>query len=399
MKILFYSGVFNIGSLGATRTIDIPLVSLMMEMGYRVTWAGCGRLNEAEIIIDLEKNKICVFLERINRGIKKNFSKFNQQREMLKRYVMFDKKLAKKINNGVIEVDSDTWLIGRNAMSYYSFLTAKKRGAKTLLHSQWMHPYCQKAILEKHFSRLGIETKPIVDERVERQIREIDVVDKIWCISSLVKDSFLSNGVPEDKLFLVPLGVDYNKYYTSSSSTQRKRNNTFTILFVGNVNPEKGVHILMESLLLSGLQNIDMVFNGFVPDYFKPVFAEYTKKLEKQDVKVRIEPGDPTQNYRKASLFVLPSLHESFGLVVLEAMASGLPVIVSDSVGAKDCVIDGKTGKIFESENVEELANAIQSFHLDKTLCYETGLRAQQHATKYDWNLIVLSLIKQLKTF
>jgi len=398
MKILFYSGVYDIGSLGATRTIDIPLVSLMMEMGYRVTWAGCGKLNEAETIIDLEKNKICVFLERINRGIKKNFSKFNQQEEMLKRYIIFDKKLAKKISNGVIEVDNDTCLIGRNTMSYHSFMAAKKRGAKTLLHSQWMHPYCQKAILEKHFSRLGIETIPIIDERVERQIQEIDMVDKIWCISSLVKDSFLSNGVPEEKLFLVPLGVDYKKYSSISSDIGGK-DRRFTILFVGNVNPEKGVHILMEALLLLGLQNIDMVFNGFVPDYFKPVFTEYAKKLEKQDVKVRIEPGDPTQNYRKASLFVLPSLHDSFGLVVLEAMASGLPVIVSDSVGAKDCVIDNKTGKIFESENLEELANAIQSFYLDKTLCYETGLRAQQHAAKYDWNLIVLSLIEQLKTF
>lgn len=398
MRIVFYSGVFNIGSLGATRTIDKPLVSLMMEMGHRVIWAGCGKFNEAEKNIDLEKNRICVFLERINRGVKKKFFKFDQQRELLKRYIIFDKKLAEKINNAVVEVDSDTWLIGRNAMSFHSFMAAKERGVKTLLHSQWMHPYCQKAILEKHFSRLGIETKPIIDERVERQIREIDVVDKIWCISSLVKDSFLSNGLPEKKLFLVPLGVDYKKY-SSISSDIGEKDKRFTILFVGNVNPEKGVHILMESLLLSGLQNIDMVFNGFVPDYFKPVFTEYAKKLEKQDVKVRIEPGDPTQNYRKASLFVLPSIHESFGLVVLEAMASGLPVIVSDSVGAKDCVIDGKTGKIFKSENAEELANAIQSFHLDKTLCYKTGIRAQQHAAKYDWNLIVLSLIEKLKTF
>ena len=154
----------------------------------------------------------------------------------------------------------------------------------------------------------------------------------------------------------------------NTNAIHEKKNNTFTILFVGNVNPEKGVHILMESLLLSGLQNIDVVFNGHISDYFKPVFVEYVKKLTKQNINVRIEPGDPTQNYQKASLFVLPSVHDSFGLVVLEAMASGLSVIVSDSVGAKDCVIDGKTGKIFESENIEELANAIQSFYLDKTL-------------------------------
>jgi len=397
MKILFYSGVYNINSSGATHTIDIPLVSLIMKRGYRVIWAGCGKLYGADTIIDLEKNEVYVFFERINRRLKKSLFQFDQQKEMLKRYIIFDKKLAKKIDNGVIEMDNDTWLIGRNAMSYHSFMAAKKHGAKTLLHSQWMHPYYQKAILEKHFNTLGIETKPIVNERLERQVREIEMVDKIWCISSLVKDSLLSNGVPEGKLFLVPLGVDYKKY--SNSFCIGEEDKRFTILFVGNVNPEKGVHVLMESLLLSGLQNIDMVFNGFVPDYFKPIFAEYVRKLEKQGVKVRIEPGDPTQNYRKASLFVLPSVHESFGLVVLEAMASGLPVIVSDRVGAKDCVVDGKTGKIFESENVKELANAIKSFYLNKTLCYETGFRAQQHAAKYDWNLIVLSLIEQLKTF
>lgn len=397
MNIIFYSGVYNINSLGATWASDIPVVSLMIEMGYRVTWAGCGKLYGVDSTVDLEKNEFCVFWERVKRGLKKKFLQFDLQREMLKRYIVFDERLAKKINSGMMEVDNNTWLIGRNGMSYSSFMAAHKRRAKTLIRMQWMHPCSQQAILEKHFSTLGIEVKPIIRERIERQIREIEIVDKIWCNSSLVKESLLSNGVPIEKLFLQPLGVDYNKYYTNS--IKGEKNNKFTILFVGNVNPEKGVHILMEALLLLGIQNIDVVFNGFVPDYFKPVFAEYAKKLAKQNVNVRVEPGDPTQNYRDASLFVLPSVHESFGLVVLEAMASSLPVIVSDNVGAKDCVIDNNTGKIFESGSIESLADAIQVFYMDKTLRRETGLRAQQHAAKYDWKNIVLSLIENMKSF
>jgi glycosyltransferase involved in cell wall biosynthesis len=63
--------------------------------------------------------------------------------------------------------------------------------------------------------------------------------------------------------------------------------------------------------------------------------------------------------YRRSSLFVLPSPNEGFGMVLLEAMASGLPVIASDKSGAQDCVAEGRDGFVVAARNVDALAERI----------------------------------------
>lgn len=392
MNIIIFSGSYNINELGATRSIDTMLIKYLKEFGHNVTWVGIGQIELDVTTISFKKNIIKEFFSRIYLKclrllIKSEENKmYMKNRKLLSEYVDIDRRLYKLIRKNKIFIDDKTVVLGRNGMSYLSFKAAKDKGATTILHSQWMHPVTQRELLINDYKEMGI-SEPILKERIARQIDEIKIVDKIWCISSAVRQSYIENGVSEEPLFNVPLGVDIQKFAPS-----RTRQDKFRIIFVGTINYEKGVHLLFEALLSSSLENIEVIFNGSVPEYFKSLFDQYRQKAESRNMRIILAPGDPVENYKKSSIFVLPSIHESFGLVVLEAMSSGLPVIVSNSVGASDCVKHNVNGFKFESGNVKKLRESIETLYYDRKLTDKFGKNSREIALDYSWEKICRQL-------
>ena len=392
MNFIIYSGSHNVNLLGATKSTDIMLVKNLKKLGYNIVWVGRG---EVDISIckyhNIGTNKIFEFAIRGYNKFKRIVFSTSVNQQLLDEFIYYDKKLTNLIQQNIIEVNSDTIIIGRNGMSLYSFEEVKKRGGKAILHSQWMHPNVQKDYLEKEYKRIGLKNEPILAERIQRQLAEIKIVDKIWCISSLVEKSYLVNNIKKEKLINCALGVDFQKY---DSLDKRKNNKEFNILFVGNVNPEKGVHLLLKAMLnINSSDKINLIFNGHITQYFEDIFNEYKDKLMEKGISVLVESGSPLKNYSQASLFVLPSIHESFGLVVLEAMASGLPVIVSNNVGSKDCIQDQVNGVIFERNNDRELTSVIQNLIDNKDLIKQMGKQSSKIAKDYDWSCIASDLV------
>ncbi|MDC3077486.1 glycosyltransferase family 4 protein [Flavobacteriales bacterium] len=398
MHIIIYSGSANLNTLGATKSIDVMLVQYLKLNDCKLTWVGRGVLSDPPCTYyNLGKSNIGELLNRVYNKLRRIFFKTDIQDILLDEFIRFDNLMAAKIKSRQIVVDDKTLLIGRNGVSLNTFTEVKKRGGKNLLHSQWMHPYTQEKLLNKEFNKIGIIKKPIKEERIKRQVLETEIVDWIWCISKLVKDSYLSNGVNEGKLIDLSLGVDYDKYSAVSIKKYQSKKE-FIILFVGNVNPEKGVHVLLEAINKSKLENIKIIFNGGLPDYFESIFNNHVQILKHRNISINVNPGDPLQNYRAASIFILPSVHESFGLVVLEAMAAGLPVIVSDMVGAKDCVKEGVNGYVFSSGNSDELSMMIKKLHSNKELVDKMGMNSAAIAENYDWSLIVAKLVNLINS-
>jgi glycosyltransferase involved in cell wall biosynthesis len=94
--------------------------------------------------------------------------------------------------------------------------------------------------------------------------------------------------------------------------------------------------------------------------------------------------------YRSAWATVLPSIHEAFGLVLLESLASGTPVVAARSGAAPDVAGGNGTGRLFEPDDEDDLARAM-SEALDLATAPDSAERCREQARRYDWDRVVES--------
>jgi glycosyltransferase involved in cell wall biosynthesis len=272
--------------------------------------------------------------------------------------------------------------ISWNSMSLTSGRFAKRHGIAYVIHSQWSHPAVQAAKLGDEYRRLGHDSPPLSKARLARQVEEFEAADFIWCASQLVVDSLVDNGVSAQKIIKAPLGVDLERF--KPSETDPTTESRFTILMVGTVIIRKGPHLLLEAVLRSSIRDATVVLNGPADALTRPIIEDYRARLAERGVEVSIEPGDPRKNLERASVFVLASVEEAFGLVVLEAMASALPVIVSSEVGAKECIEHGGNGFVFDSGDVDSLARHLEQLYGDRQQGIDLGKRSLELVQRYD---------------
>ena len=391
---IFYATAADITNLGAPRSTDIPVVTNLQRLGYEVSWFGINIDSCEEFtgsITSLNISRISSLRKRVLYKILRILRLQTGDKQKLIAQRKFDKWMSRILKEKKKEIDSNVVFIGRAVSSELSFQVVKKYGGRCVISSQWMHPIKHKRMLEDAFSDAGNSYRPIPEERIQKQLREIELCDKVWCTSKLIFDSYLENGVSREKLFLSPLGVDIS-HFKPQEIASKGRSSHLVILFVGNINIEKGVHILIEAILVSGISSCKLILNGAVADYFQSTLDRMLASLNSIGVDVSIGSGDPLKNFQNADLFVLPSLHESFGLVVLEAMASGLPVIVTDQVGALDYVVDGENGFVVSAGSVEQLADKIKFFDSSRDQCITFGEKSISLIRQLNWPIISSNL-------
>ncbi len=212
------------------------------------------------------------------------------------------------------------------------------------------------------------------------------------------------------KMVIVPNGVDTEFFRPGLKNGQilsryglEEQN---YILFVGRVSPEKGVHILLRAfkqivneipkdfkLVIAG--PLTSTFNSMqISSYAKAVMSYAKEKLGERVVFTGAMDRDSLRIlYSNAYCFVLPSLAEAFPMVLLEAMASGIPPIGSTAGGIQDVIIDGVNGLLFRKGDWEDLAIKLLMLITDKNLRDKLATNSRKHAEEYySWFSIASSL-------
>jgi glycosyltransferase involved in cell wall biosynthesis len=151
------------------------------------------------------------------------------------------------------------------------------------------------------------------------------------------------------------------------------------VLSVGRMTPQKGQHTLLHALASPELSSVRLLLvgRGSRQDYLQALAAELGLSDRVRFLGTR---GDVPQLMRAADLFALPSLHEGFGLVLVEALASGTPVVASRVGPVPDIVLEGETGILVEANDAAGLTKAIVCLLRDRRRRLRMGERGRLDA-------------------
>ena len=278
-------------------------------------------------------------------------------------------------------IHSHYWLSGRVGMA---------------LSQQWDVPHVatfHTLAKTKMRARAG-EQESEIRTNVERKVMES--ADGLVVSTEMEKDDLIRlYQASRAKIKVVPAGVDLELFYPRDKEDAREKlgiEENRVILYVGRIEPLKGIEILLEAVkLLEDPRDTRLVIvGGSLEDDAE---LERLKGLSEQlgiEEKVTFSGSVPQEMlpdfYSAADAFVLPSYYESFGLVALEAMACGTPVVVSRVGGLKTFIKQGETGYLIPWRCPEPFAQRLDMLLANPALKESMGKAARAQALEMSWS-------------
>ncbi|MGD2181211.1 glycosyltransferase family 4 protein [Lusitaniella coriacea] len=214
--------------------------------------------------------------------------------------------------------------------------------------------------------------------KIERKEREIQLADWIVVPSSVVKQSLLDAGIPSEKISTIPFGSPQEYFHP-----QPKQDSRFRALFVGRLGPRKGVHYLLQAWQTLKFPDAELLcvgMNEFPSDWLTP-YEDCFRHIPS------IPHASLNPYYSSASVFVFPSLVEGLALVLLEAMACGIPIITTANAGGTDIITDGVEGFIIPIRDADAIAQKLEWCYTHPQELAQMGQAARRKAEVLTWSL------------
>lgn len=223
----------------------------------------------------------------------------------------------------------------------------------------------------------------------------------IIAVSKAIVNELVKIGVDPIRITSIPVGVDTEKFRPSGmhkgtefSSNYNGEDSSLILLYVGTINRRKGVEYLLESVsllpeILRKRVAVKIVGAGPLLSYYKNKYSHMQNIQFCGYVSDDLLPSI----YGSADIFVYPSLYEGLPTVVLEAMASGLPIIATNIPSIAE-VVKSDFGILVKPKSPQAIAQAIAFMARNASIREEMAKKALFYSKKYDWRQIVLKVSK-----
>lgn len=240
--------------------------------------------------------------------------------------------------------------------------------------------------------------------------RLIQKADLIVAISSEIKDQLLGAGVKPEKIRLLPNGIDTNKFCPVSDSQKKSlrsrlsiSDDTVLFIFVGRIVKSKGIPVLIRAWneIYKKYPGVKLLLVGSGSYSFDNYEHEVKKFIEDNSLResvLMVDEVDDVDRYLKASdVFVFPSEYEGFPLATMEAMACGLPVIMTN-VGGSQLIDSYRNGIVIERNSREELQKAIEWILNHPSDMLKMGMNARNTISSYSMDNLADKYISMSKS-
>lgn len=273
----------------------------------------------------------------------------------------------------VIGFDTSAWIIGgraRNANKVF------------LLDQSIAHPTTKEYVYQKVIDRfpqwqdsLEMRAQTVLD--CERQ--EHSLAEKIVVASTFTKQTLVEQGIKCSKVVINPYGVDLGRFRPGYS---RSLDRSIRFLFLGAVNARKGIPLLIEAWQSLELRDAELWIVGPI----KPGIRSLIPNLPGLKILGSCPHEELPALLQQCDVLVFPSYFEGFGLVILEALASGLPVITTEATAGPDLITNGKEGFLIQSGDLDGLCAAMCFIMNNVEKLPEMSRSARHRAEQYSWD-------------
>jgi glycosyltransferase involved in cell wall biosynthesis len=273
------------------------------------------------------------------------------QRFAHRMFAAFDRRVARSLAATRPRV-----VVGYENGALHTFRTARRLGMTTILDAASVHHRMQS---EAGLDNAGTPFRARINAQKDA---EIALADHILCCSKLAADSYVAAGVPASRVHTITLGFEPASFMPAADPAPHT--GPLRIAFVGRFTRVKGADLL--AIALSRLAEQGSVVECRIAARRGDGSAEIAAALSRHARLLgHLAPAALAKLYRWADLLVMPSRFDSFGLVVPEALACGLPVLVSDRVGAGDLITPGVNGDIVPFDDADALTAKLAAFAAD----------------------------------
>lgn len=217
---------------------------------------------------------------------------------------------------------------------------------------------------------------PASSAGVARQLdEEMALATDLIVLSNFQARTFVEEGVEADRLHVLPLGVDVEMFRPAPPT----RHEAFTIGFVGQVTQRKGISYLLDAFEALRPRGARLLVVGRPVGSRRPWLRAGVEHLP------AMARWELPEIYQRMDVFVLPSLIEGFPQTALEAMACGVPVIVSENTFGTDVVVDGHDGYVVPIRDVDAIVDRLQGLINDESRRSAMGTHARATAERFTW--------------
>ena len=209
-----------------------------------------------------------------------------------------------------------------------------------------------------------------------RRLRDLELADLILVPSDHIAESLVRHGTPRGKVRVIPYAADLDRFRPDPS---KRHDAACTFLFAGGITQRKGIKYLLEAWRQVRRPGWRLQLLGPLPRDLGPL-GPYLDEVEPLG---RVGHAEMPARMAAADVFVFPSLFEGSAVVTYEALACGLPCVVTPNAGS--VVRDGIEGRLVPAGDVQRLAEAMEQLGADPELRARTSARARARAETFGW--------------